>query len=444
MLQTIGKSASLRSWIAIGMAVAVLPLAASAVLGYTTLKLGVIAPFRDVAARARDQIDPTQRLRLLLWETVQPLDAYMDEGDPRDARAYREMRERIEAEFAALHARLRAQPELQALVTRARDDWTAADHLATEAISVRRAPGDPRGAELMDSSNGMIASSVDKLGVVYDTVAGVLRNDHDSALRAFRQAEWLAAAAGAASLAAVLLGVLIIGRVLSASVERLVDGAQRFAAGERDHRIDIQLPPELHRVAREFNRMIGRIHESEDALSDLAQRDALTRLLNRRAFDGALLEAFARQRRLGERFALLLLDLDHFKSVNDTHGHAAGDEVLRRTAQTLGAQLRPFDRLFRIGGEEFAAILGGADGEAALAAAERLRASVAAHPVPVEGAEIPTTVSIGVALGEATGEPRTLLQDADAALYRAKREGRNRAVVGGAAGGALAAPHAEA
>jgi diguanylate cyclase (GGDEF)-like protein len=442
MLQTIGKSASLRSWIAIGMAVAVLPLAGSAVLGYTALKLGVIVPFRDVAARARDQVDPTQRLRLLLWETVQPLDAYMDEGDPRDARAYREMRQRVEAEFAALHAQLRAQPELQALITRARDDWTAADHLATEALSVRRAPGETRGAELMDSSNGLITASVDKLGVVYDALAGVVRDDHASALRAFRRSEWLAAAAGAASLVAILLGVLIIGRVLSASVERLVDGAQRFAEGERDHRIDIPLPPELHRVAQEFNRMIGRIHESEDALADLAQRDGLTRLLNRRAFDGALQEALARHRRMGEPFALLALDLDHFKAVNDTHGHAAGDEVLRRTAQTLGSQLRPFDRLFRIGGEEFAVILGGADGEAALAAAERLRASVEAHAVATEGVAVPTSVSIGVAWGEMTADSAALLRVADAALYRAKREGRNRAVMGLAPEVASASPHA--
>lgn len=83
MLHTIWKGASLRSWVALGMAIAVLPLAASAVGGYVMLNRGVIASFQDVAARQRDQIDPTQRLRLLIWDAVPPLDEFVDEGDPR-------------------------------------------------------------------------------------------------------------------------------------------------------------------------------------------------------------------------------------------------------------------------------------------------------------------------------------------------------------------------
>jgi len=126
-----------------------------------------------------------------------------------------------------------------------------------------------------------------------------------------------------------------------------------------------------------------------------------------------------------------MLDLDHFKRVNDTYGHSVGDEVLRAASQAIASEVRPFDRVFRIGGEEFAAILGGIDSVGARTAAERVRASVAAHAVAVEGAAIPTTVSVGVAMGEATSDPSTLLRAADAALYRAKTEGRNRIVVSG-------------
>jgi diguanylate cyclase (GGDEF)-like protein len=244
----------------------------------------------------------------------------------------------------------------------------------------------------------------------------------------------LAAIGAVVSVLAILLGVFIVGRIMSGSVQRLVDGAQRFAAGDRDHRIEIHVPPELNQVAQEFNRMIGRIHESEDALAELAHRDSLTRLLNRRAFDDALIEVFARQKRLGERFALLMLDLDYFKRVNDTYGHAVGDDVLRAASRAIASEVRPFDRVFRIGGEEFAAILGGVDSKDARTAAERLRASVAAHPVAIEGKAIHTTVSIGVAMGDPTNDPSTLLQAADAALYRAKAEGRNRVVVSGEGG----------
>jgi diguanylate cyclase (GGDEF)-like protein len=284
----------------------------------------------------------------------------------------------------------------------------------------------------MDSFSSLIVSAVGKLGAVYDDLEATLRADHDSALRFLERSEWLAAIGAVVSVLAILLGVSMVGRIMSGSVERLVDGAQRFAAGDRDHRIEIRVPPELHQVAQEFNRMIGRIHDSEDALADLAHRDSLTRLLNRRAFDEALVEVFARQKRLGERFALLMLDLDYFKRVNDTYGHSVGDDVLRAASQAIASEVRPFDRVFRIGGEEFAAILGGVDSQAARTAAERLRASVAAHPVAIEGGTaIHTTVSVGVAMGETTNDPSTLLQAADAALYRAKAEGRNRVVVSG-------------
>lgn len=430
MLYTMWKGASLRAWVALGMAMAIVPLAASAVAGYVMLKGGVVTALQDIAMRQREEIDPTQRLRLLIWDASTPLDEYMDEGDPRRPAEYRAARQRVEATFATVHAQTVRDPEMQNLVERARADWTAADRLATEALSMRRPAGDPHGAELMDAFNGLVGSSVDKLGAVYENLDAVLRADHDSALRAYERAEWLAVAATLVSLLAIIAGVALIGRVMSGSVERLVEGAQRFAAGDREHRIEVHVPPELNQVAQEFNRMIGRIHESEDALADLAQRDGLTRLLNRRAFDSALVEAFARQQRMGEPFALLLFDLDHFKRVNDTHGHAVGDEVLRAASQTISSEMRPFDRLFRTGGEEFAAILFGVDAQGALATAERLRAKVEARPVAVEGTAIITTASVGVVLPGMNSTPATLYQAADAALYRAKAEGRNRAVAG--------------
>ncbi|HEY4321512.1 MAG TPA: diguanylate cyclase [Gemmatimonadales bacterium] len=429
MLHAIWKGASLRTWIGFGMAIAILPLGASALAGYLVLDHGVIASFQDVAQRQREQIDPTQRLRLLLIGATTPLDDFMDEGDAAEPPAYRVKRGQIEATFAEVHEHLESTPELRTLVERARDDWTAADKLAGEALSVRRAPGDPRGAVLMDEFHGDINAAVDKLGAVYDGLATDLHHDHDDAMRDVERTEWLAVLAAIVSVIAVLVGVTIIGRVMSASVERLVSGAELFASGDRDHRIDISLPPELHRVAAEFNKMIGRIHESEGALTELARRDPLTHLLNRRAFDDELAERFARQQRFNEAFALLVLDLDHFKRVNDQHGHAAGDEVLRTATRALSAELRSFDPLFRIGGEEFAVILTGSDASSAQLAAERLRRAVAHHPVTVDGTAITVTVSIGMAIATAAAAPDTLIRAADAALYRAKADGRNQVVM---------------
>lgn len=116
---------------------------------------------------------------------------------------------------------------------------------------------------------------------------------------------------------------------------RLIARSAHFAAGDREHCIEVEIPPELHWVAAEFNRMIGRINEAEEALADLARRAGLTHLFKHGAFDEALKEASARMQRLGERVALPMMDIDHFKRINDTYGHSIGDYVLR-----AGARLR--------------------------------------------------------------------------------------------------------
>ena len=155
--------------------------------------------------------------------------------------------------------------------------------------------------------------------------------------------------------------------------------------------------------------------------------DALTGLPNRRAFEEALAREVARARRVRAPLGLVALDVDHFKRVNDTHGHAAGDAVLREVAARIAAAARAGDLVARIGGEEFAALLGGADLSAAAEAAERIRARVREAPVAVAaGLALAVTVSAGVAALEPGEDGAALLARADARLYEAKRAGRDR------------------
>jgi diguanylate cyclase (GGDEF)-like protein len=159
----------------------------------------------------------------------------------------------------------------------------------------------------------------------------------------------------------------------------------------------------------------------------LAARDGLTQLYNRRAFDEHLAKARAREERQGGRFAVLLLDVDHFKKLNDTFGHPAGDAALKHTARVLEGHLRQGDEAARYGGEEFAVILPGADAAGALPLAERVRAAIEKSHVVFEGARLAVTVSVGVAAWPEDGkELDGLLAAADRALYSAKQEGRNR------------------
>jgi diguanylate cyclase (GGDEF)-like protein len=167
-------------------------------------------------------------------------------------------------------------------------------------------------------------------------------------------------------------------------------------------------------------------------LERLATTDALTGLPNRRRFFEVARRWLEGERAAGEGAAWLALDIDHFKRVNDRHGHEAGDRVLRAVAAEMLAQVRGGDLVARLGGEEFAVFLPGADETAAREAAERLRAGIAALVTPDRAGTIGVTVSVGVcALRGGRADLDAVLAAADEALYRAKREGRDRVAVAG-------------
>jgi diguanylate cyclase (GGDEF)-like protein len=168
-------------------------------------------------------------------------------------------------------------------------------------------------------------------------------------------------------------------------------------------------------------------------LEHLSHHDALTGLLNRRAIEYLLDREDQRLQRFGDPFSVLLVDIDHFKRINDRLGHAAGDVVLCNVARTLQAKAREVDRVARYGGEEFCIILPHTVHEGALQAAERLREAICQINIPWGDESITVSISTGLACAVEPGETlQSLLSRADEALYRAKAEGRNRVVLAGA------------
>ena len=169
-------------------------------------------------------------------------------------------------------------------------------------------------------------------------------------------------------------------------------------------------------------------HERDQART-LAELDALTGVLNRRAFIGRLGGLIDASARSEHQLALIFVDLDHFKTLNDCHGHAAGDRALLTVAETLSHTLRPQDVVARYGGEEFVAVLPDCSETQALRIAERVRSAVRALGLPVDEQGTPLTASIGVAGGDGSEGLKTMLARADSAMYAAKRAGRDRVVV---------------
>ena len=166
-----------------------------------------------------------------------------------------------------------------------------------------------------------------------------------------------------------------------------------------------------------------------DALFDLSSRDALTGLANRRTFENAIARETDRVARSGEPALLLMLDIDHFKRINDHHGHNAGDQVIRAVCEALTASVRPMDLVARIGGEEFAIILPNCPPAFGATVAERIRARVERQAIALPaGQTVGCTISIGGAYAPqwVRSTPALWMERADLQLYRAKSEGRNR------------------
>lgn len=279
-------------------------------------------------------------------------------------------------------------------------------------------------------------------------------------VRIARTTQWLV---GLVLVLAVLLGAVayLSFRALAVRpLEELAAAAQSIQVGRRHVRLGWQRRDELGMVAQSFDHMAGEIERYTESLEQkvaersaeveaknralqtvnaqlqaanaeldrLAHVDALTAVANRRSFDVAFaaMDTGAKQ-----PWALLMCDIDHFKRINDTLGHPAGDAVLRELSKVLREGLRVHDRLARYGGEEFVAVLEETDRPLAVEVAERLRAAVAATDFAALTGEPlwPLSISIGVAVSPEDGTDRAeLMQRADQAMYVAKTTGRNRVV----------------
>jgi len=172
------------------------------------------------------------------------------------------------------------------------------------------------------------------------------------------------------------------------------------------------------------------LERANEQLAKLSKTDRLTGLLNRGTWENLVDVEFGRYRRYGNPTSLVMFDIDHFKKVNDTHGHLAGDEVIRHAAQTTQEAIRHTDSAGRYGGEEFGIILPETDGDGAAIICDRIRMAIENSVVKTTVADIQYTISVGIA--ELDSQPENYmqwLQRADEALYEAKEGGRNRVVV---------------
>jgi two-component system cell cycle response regulator len=206
------------------------------------------------------------------------------------------------------------------------------------------------------------------------------------------------------------------------TVEGMESGADDYIVKPfHEHELQVRL-----RAGKRIVDLQMDLLNAREELRERAEKDLLTLLPNRSAIQTILDEEISRCHRDQRSVGIIILDLDHFKSINDTYGHFAGDAVLRETAHRFRANMRPYDRIGRYGGEEFLVVLPNSDLEQTVQQADRMRMILAHKPMYVDGKELTVTASFGVTVSDGTDRSSDqYVRVADQALYRAKHEGRN-------------------
>ena len=219
-----------------------------------------------------------------------------------------------------------------------------------------------------------------------------------------------------------------LSRSILVPLHQLQEGVKHLGVGNFTYRIKLKTQDEFAHLANTFNLMASGLEQNQQDLERLATLDGLTEIYNRREFNRWLSVEVERSRRDGYPVSLIMVDIDHFKQLNDTYGHQAGDEALCCIARLLRKEVRPGDIVSRYGGEEFAIILPKASVLDCSAVAHRIRREIAIQPIKISSADrIHLTASLGFAsFPYDVHSEEALLRRADQALYHAKKTGRNR------------------
>ncbi|MEI2384587.1 diguanylate cyclase [Breoghania sp. JC706] len=295
----------------------------------------------------------------------------------------------------------------------AMDDVTVATGVASQEV------------EALDTGISVLNARIeDMIATVTDDVNNRLTESRLSSQRIYG----LTVAIGLMVIMFIMYVNIRLARYVVDPVNGIVGSITDFRRGDYSARTEVARRDEIGALADAFNDMAANIEQTHAHLSSLTERDPLTGMLNRRGFD----PRFERQLQLAENanreMTVIMVDVDHFKKVNDTHGHTVGDEVLVSVADTIRNCLRAGDFSARLGGEEFVVCLPGEGRDTGMTVAERLREAVARIPfVNNEGADFSVTISAGIATYPECGRSRgEILQRSDEALYAAKTGGRNR------------------
>lgn len=327
----------------------------------------------------------------------------------------------VEAIFAEMLEKPFFAAQEQTLLANARRDWKESVVLANVIYS-----SDASRAALfqLDQRVNQIMFTLDQMYDAYYAEINTLRAGINESEKRFL---FIISASVGIGLLIAIAGAVWLARSVLMPLREFEKGVAHFSNENLSYRLTLDNHDEIGHLALEFNTMAERLLAHRQKLEELSVRDGLTGLYNRRELEKRLHEEIQRGRRYNRPLSVMMLDIDHFKNVNDRYGHQAGDEVLITVTDLIQLNVRPVDVVCRYGGEELAVILPETDEEGARIVAERIRSTVEdSITTTPQGDMIHVTVSIGLGIFPGHGDSAaTLVHAADQALYTAKHEGRN-------------------
>ncbi|MDV3237855.1 MAG: diguanylate cyclase [Gammaproteobacteria bacterium] len=421
--------ATLSLWqrLTIGMGALLAVLLLTAFIGYSLVRyaLGVL---EEGYAAIEQKTMPVVQLEVSLLRAQMPAHDYLVHGDAAERAKFDAAAAAVEAHFNAAFAAAFETDDQQSLLRAAYAGWKDAAALSREILAIPDPVGSAAGAGLMARVDEVLDAAAGQVDQVVELSITELGRQRRLIRRLHMQTSIVITAMFVIIVFAILAGTVFVRRWILMPLRALRKGAEEFAEGRLEHRVPVHADDEIGRVARTFNQMAEAVMHDRDVMHSLAIQDQLTGLLNVRELYRRLELELARAGRHGHPLAVLMVDADFFKSINDRFGHPAGDLVLRELAYRLRGSLRPSDVAARYGGEEFVVMLPETDATGAMAMCERLRAQVAETPFEISADNRQMlTVSIGIAVyPRDAGAADALIAAADKALYAAKHQGRNR------------------
>jgi diguanylate cyclase (GGDEF)-like protein len=419
---------SLKTRLLIGIGAMLVPLVGLGIGSFVCIETAV-KRFEKAATEVDKEMFPLTRLQTLIVQASIPAKDYHYRSDPAERGRFIHLSQEIDNIFAdVLGSPTFGMPQEQVLVRAAQNKWQQARTFSEAIFARSHSMGAPRAVQDMERVEDHTDQAVELLDHAYKVVHQELAENLAHAQAVKWQGLSIVVTSFGLGLGTFAIASFVLTRSILLPVSVLKEGISRFGEGDLSQRINLTTRDELEEVAVTFNLMASNLEHSQTELKELANMDKLTGLPNRALFMNRLERAVLHAKKRSDYvFAVLFVDLDRFKLINDKLGHMAGDELLIAIARRLMRCVRDEDTIARLGGDEFALLLNDIkDVSQATNIAERIKHELM-KPFNLSGHQVFTSASMGVVLGsKAHGGLDDLLHNADMAMYHAKALGKAR------------------